>query len=495
LLNQTEQLRERVAAATDAKKKSRLGQFLTPASIARFMASLFRPATGLHCRLLDPGAGIGSLSVAFLERCRAGELCFDGIQVDAFEVDESIAHHLRQTLDESMASPGVSARVVVDDFIAAAVRSLSGDLFSDPLRPYSHVIMNPPYRKVRNDSPHRVALRQVGIETVNLYSAFVALSLALLAPHGQLVAILPRSFCNGPYYRPFREFLLARAAIQRIHLFGRRDRAFRSDSVLQENLVILMERDGVQSDVDISFSTDDSFADVVSHTCPFEEVVRAADGDRFIHIPSAEKGGGSGLPSFARFSLEDIDIQVSTGPVVDFRLREYLQRMPVGDSAPLLYPGHFAGSSIAWPLPGFRKANAIACNSVTDKWLYPNGFYTVVRRLSAKEERRRIMASVVDPQCFLGAPRIGFENHLNVFHCHKGGLPEALAYGLSSYLNATAVDVCFRRFNGHTQVNATDLRALTYPGRQALQALGEWAMGQPELTQELIDDQLERMAV
>jgi len=105
------------------------------------------------------------------------------------------------------------------------------------------------------------------------------------------------------------------------------------------------------------------------------------------------------------------------------------------------------------------------------------------------------MASVVDPQCFLGAPRIGFENHLNVFHCHKGGLPEALAYGLSSYLNATAVDVCFRRFNGHTQVNATDLRALTYPGRQALQALGEWAMGQPELTQELIDDQLERMAV
>lgn len=495
MLNQTEQLRERVAATTDAKKKSRLGQFLTPASIARFMASLFRPTAEVHCRLLDPGAGIGSLAVAFLERCQAGELRFNDIQVDAFEVDESIAHHLSQTLSESGIHPGVSTRVVVDDFIAAAVRSLSGDLFSEPLRPYSHVIMNPPYRKVRNDSPHRVALRQVGIETVNLYSAFVALSLALLAPHGQLVAILPRSFCNGPYYRPFREFLLARAAIQRIHLFGRRDRAFRSDSVLQENLVILLERDGVQGDVEISLSTDDSFADMVSHTCSFDDVVQAADGNRFIHIPSVEEGEGSGLPSFARFSLEDIDIQVSTGPVVDFRLREYLQPMPIGNSAPLLYPGHFAGNSIAWPLLGFRKPNAIECNGFTYKWLYPSGFYTVVRRLSAKEERRRIVANVVDPQCFLGAPRIGFENHLNVFHCHKGGLSEALAYGLASYLNATAVDVCFRRFNGHTQVNATDLRALAYPGRETLLVLGEWAMGQRELTQDLIDDQLERMAV
>ena len=60
---------------------------------------------------------------------------------------------------------------------------------------------------------------------------------------------------------------------------------------------------------------------------------------------------------------------------------------------------------------------------------------------------------------------LGFENHLNVFHEDKRGLPENLAHGLAAFLNTTAVDDHFRRFNGHTQVNATDLRLMKYPSR------------------------------
>ena len=56
------------------------------------------------------------------------------------------------------------------------------------------------------------------------------------------------------------------------------------------------------------------------------------------------------------------------------------------------------------------------------------------------------------------------------------------------YLNTTAVDEYFRRFNGHTQVNATDLRLIKFPSRDVLAKLGEWAKQQPELSQRLIDD-------
>ena len=103
-----------------------------------------------------------------------------------------------------------------------------------------------------------------------------------------------------------------------------------------------------------------------------------------------------------------------------------------------------------------KKADAIHRNAETEKWLYPTGFYCVVRRFSSKEENRRIVASVVHPGAFADAEVLGFENHLNVFHEGKQGLPEALAYGLAVFLNTTAVDENFRRFNGHTQVNATD---------------------------------------
>jgi len=84
---------------------------------------------------------------------------------------------------------------------------------------------------------------------------------------------------------------------------------------------------------------------------------------------------------------------------------------------------------------------------------------------------------------------LGFENHLNVFHEEKHGMAEALAYGLAAYLNSTAVDESFRRFNGHTQVNATDLRLLRYPNRTTLMTLGAWAKEQTGFSQVMIDEQ------
>jgi hypothetical protein len=164
--------------------------------------------------------------------------------------------------------------------------------------------------------------------------------------------------------------------------------------------------------------------------------------------------------------------------------------MPSEGNVPLLYPGHFSCSGTTWPIKDMKKPNAIERNADTEKWLYPNGFYCVVRRFSSKEEKRRIVASVVEPSAFGNIPVLGFENHLNLFHEGKRGLPEALARGLAVFLNTTAVDENFRRFNGHTQVNATDLRLMKYPDRETLIKFGEWAAQQGTLTQDHIDAKL-----
>jgi len=97
--------------------------------------------------------------------------------------------------------------------------------------------------------------------------------------------------------------------------------------------------------------------------------------------------------------------------VVDFRLQDHIQPDPGPGNVPLLYPGHFKGQDTLWPKQGIKRGNAISLNAETMKWLYPTGFYTVARRFSSKEERRRIVASVVKPEAFPGAPMLGFENH------------------------------------------------------------------------------------
>lgn len=384
------------------------------------------------------------------------------------------------------------ARIIAGDYIEL---STGADLFVDvPPADYTHVILNPPYKKIGSQSPHRLALRRVGIETVNLYSAFLALAVAQAAPGGQVVAIVPRSFCNGPYYRPFREFILERAAIRHLHLFESRSSAFKDDQVLQENLIIRLERGGAQGAVTVSTSADDSFVDLVSHEHPFERIVFPDDAGRFIHVPTSPEHNLIDRSPVIGSSLAGLGIKVSTGPVIDFRMREHLADMPGPDTVPLLYPAHFGGGSLTWPIPDMKKANAIRRNDDTERWLYPNAFYCVVRRFSSKEEKRRIVASVVDPAAFGDAPVVGIENHLNVFHENRHGLPEALAHGLAVYLNSTAVDEHFRRFNGHTQVNATDLRQMKYPDRAALIRLGEWAMGRRSLSQEQIDAKLADLA-
>ncbi len=486
LLDQADAVRREIAPGLALERKSKLGQFMTPSTVARFMASLFPAATLRTCRLLDAGAGIGALSCAFLDRWTTGEgFDFQNAELQAYEIDDELRAHLEKTLATYASKLALTCNVSSGDFIwEAACKNFRG------MRLFSHVILNPPYRKINSNSQHRLILRRAGIETVNLYSAFVGLALLLMEDGGQLVAIIPRSFCNGPYYRPFREFLLSRSALRHIHIFGSRSKAFKDDDVLQENVIIRLERAAPQRNVTISSSTDDTFTDIVTHEHPFDRIVFAADAEKFIHVPTSPDPSAVELSTCIRFSLSDLGVSVSTGPVVDFRLQDHIRQNPVAGSVPLLYPGHFDAHSTQWPKHGMKRGNAIELNASTKKWLYPNGTYTVVRRFSAKEERRRIVASVVQPYVFPDAPMLGFENHLNVFHEDKHGLPEDLAHGLAAFLNTTAVDEHFRRFNGHTQVNATDLRLMKYPSRRALTRMGKWVQSQASVTQTALDDQL-----
>ena len=473
----SDEMRQTPNGSRAPNRKAELGQFMTPAHVAQFMASLFSRVDGA-VRLLDAGAGIGSLTTAFVDRWGA-----DSVHVTAYEIDKTLIPGLRNTLAHNG-----NTSLIDRDFILDAVDRIR---LRERESLFTHAILNPPYRKISSDSLQRASLRRVGLETVNLYSAFVGLAIELMAPGGQVVAIIPRSFCNGPYYRPFREWMLERAALDHIHLFHSRTSAFSEDGVLQENVIIKLVRGKRQGKVVITTSNDRSFADLRSHEYSFTEIVHDDDAQKFIHVPTTPAHGSLRNVPLAECSLDEIGLAVSTGPVVDFRLKRFLREQPERGDFPLLYPAHFSSGSLVWPRQS-KKPNALLDCRETRKWLYPNGFYTVVRRFSSKEERRRVVAHVVEPTVF-NAAYVGFENHLNVFHSGKRGIHRDTAYGLSTFLNSTAVDEYFRRFSGHTQVNATDLRVLLYPELTEINRLGQWVHTSGRLAQERIDAQLEAM--
>ena len=470
-----DEIRLALSKSTSNELKAELGQYMTPCSTADFMASLFTPAKLKRCNLLDPGAGIGTLSIAFLNKLPSPS---GKVQATVCEIDSRMRSELTRTLIRFVQT-GTDIQVEGDDFVETAVNWLQ---FS-PGQRFTHVIMNPPYKKISSDSVHRRLLRQVDIETVNLYSAFVALGLKLLLPGGELVAIVPRSFCNGPYYKPFRKMLFDLSAIRHIHLFSSRNKAFKDDNVLQENIIVKLEKDAQQDDVVVSTSTDDTLGDYQERHHAFSEIVLLDDSQKFIHIPTSDVQSRINGIKAIHHTLSDIGVAVSTGPIVDFRVKPDLRMDPTPETVPLLYPVHIGLDANCWPRQNSKKPNAMISNAVTSRFLFPAGFYCVVKRFSAKEERKRITASVVSPDLISPYKTLGFENHLNVFHSGKAGMPKFLAYGLAAYLNATVVDQNFRCFNGHTQVNATDLRQMRYPSKEVLMQLGEWASTQTSFSQ------------
>lgn len=479
--------------------RSALGQFMTPAPISSFMASLFREASSKIIHLLDPGAGVGSLTAAFVEKICQHKKLPERLSIVAYEIDPLLVSYLNSTLKNcrrKCEDAGIEFKYEIfqQDFILSATEILRADLFSSvPSWPqFTHAILNPPYKKIHSDSKHRLLLRSIGVETSNLYTAFLTLAIKMLQKDGELVAIVPRSFCNGPYFKPFRRFLLKTMGLQRIHLFENRDEAFKDDEVLQENLIFHAIKSRMTDKLMISSSTGPELGDMTTFEASGQCIVDKKDTDLVMHIVAShlDQYVIDRMQVFTH-ALSDLKIDVATGPVVDFRLSEYISAKPNGQSVPLIYPAHFKNHYVTWPRLNGRKPNAIADAEEVQKWLFPNGYYTLVRRFSSKEESRRIVAVVHNPES-IPAAKIGFENHINVFHSNHAGLSSDLVKGLAVYLNSTLVDIYFRQFNGHTQVNAADLRMLRYPDIQFLKNLSACVSDDNFPTQEEIDNELER---
>jgi adenine-specific DNA-methyltransferase len=453
------------------------GQFFTPQKLARFMARMFaeRPST-LH--ILDAGAGIGSLSAALVIEASQWVPKPSAITVTAYEIDPTLVEYLHITLDSCQElcrqeKISFSYEIVQDDFIRASVEIIRGSTLFTTHKSFNAAILNPPYKKINTASTTHRLLQKVGIETTNMYTAFLWLAIRLMEPNGELVAITPRSFCNGPYFLPFRKALLETMSINRLHIFDYRDRAFKEDDVLQENVILHATKSRRQGNVIISSSADPDDPYITVRKVDYHQLVYPDDPNVFIHI--VPNGLNQRIGQQARSlltSIDEIGITVSTGKVIDFRAIDFLTERPDAETVPLIYPSNFSQGYIAWPNGQNKKPSAIRLTKETENLLVPAGWYVLVKRFSAKEEKRRIVAAVCDP-ARLNSKFIGIENHLNYYHQNGRGLPPLLAKGLAAFLNSTLVDEYFRQFSGHTQVNAADLRSLKYPSLSQLFALGE----------------------
>ncbi|WP_217132523.1 Eco57I restriction-modification methylase domain-containing protein [Leucobacter chinensis] len=453
LIDRAEARRTAALASIAADSQAALGQYFTPYQAAIIIASLPKLPSGTSVRILDPGAGSGMLSAALIDRLLSDRPDLV-IHVTAVEVDETQNPLLSETLSDIESLGNITTELVSSDFLSWALSTT---------QQFDLVIQNPPYAKLPTGSESQRLLRMAGIDVPNIYAAFLALGIRLLDDGGQQVAITPRSWMNGTYYANFRHEFVKLAGIDAIHTFESRSKVFGDTGVLQEAIVVSSTK-GRHADAISVYTSHDHCAEASCRTVPYTDVVT----DDFIHVPATEADAAAvaWMQQNAHCTLSDLGLTVSTGRVVDFRSRDMLFMEPVEGSWPMVNASHIKQGEAHHPV-GTKKPEWFHTDAVREsKLLVPAGTYVLIKRFSAKEERRRVVAAV-----WQSARAAAFDNKLNFVHKSGAGIDPDVARGLTIFLNSSQLDKYFRVFSGHTQVNATDLRQMRFPSLEQLKEL------------------------
>ena len=473
-------LQKRYEAATTVESRKEKGQVFTPVGVCRYMAGLFTRISD-RGRLLDAGAGIGSLAAAFCERVLTMPPPHR-IEITLYESDPALLslleenmRHCRSTL--AAAGHDLCFTIRNEDFILnSRGRREQRMLFDDDNAgdEFDAIIMNPPYFKTGADSAHALAMGDAFQGQTNIYMMFMAKAAELLRPNGEMVAITPRSYCNGLYFKHFRRWFFSRMALRHVHLFECRRSTF--EDVLQESLITLTHRLGIaghSTTITTSIGKDiPEKLDVL--TLPAATVLDDSSGDMVLRIPaSAEDTAILEAVEAWPDQFAELGLCISTGPVVLFRTREFLLATPDGEQCvPLLEPHNVKAFETVWPVEKRGKPTAFRVGRESLKHLVPTRNYVLLRRFSAKEERRRLTAS-----WFLRAEGtrhyLALENHLNYVYHAERELTDDEVYGLTALFNSALLDRYFRIISGNTQVNATEIRTIPFPTLQRVAAIGQ----------------------
>lgn len=464
LLNQIHQLQLAFASEQTRSSKRSLGQFFTNDIVAAFMSEQIDASGMKHVRILDAGAGAGILGVAAVLRCI--DQGVESVELDVFEIDNRILELLSQNLKLleihcNNNSVSFNYKILHRDFIL--------DEHHDK---YNLCCINPPYFKCTVQSPYHKSTAHLFRGCPNIYASFVAKALSQLEDQGQLVFITPRSFTNGYYFKGFRQYLMDNASFEMFHIFGSREALFKESNVLQENIIVKVVKTPVQNE-NVLISCSKNMLDLGSLNLEVyhQDFLLRKTGNLFIFLP--ENGEQARNVSYIERwgqSFTDNGYFISTGPIVSYRTSQVVRSAdPKFITLPLITSHYLKNMRVVAPKQNIKY---FAFKDDYSKWLIKNSLYVLIKRISSKDDKQRLIVAVSEPSDHDNVECIALENHVNYIGHLNRVLGRDEAYGIAVYLQSEEFEQYYSCLSGNTQINATDIRSIPMPSLSHLKALG-----------------------
>jgi len=436
------------ANSVNQAHKKENGQFFTPIEIAALMGSLSNILDS-KLRVLDPGCGTAVLTCALIEYLINNRFV-KSIEVVVYETDDDIIQFTQKSLNylnEWLKSKEIEFNfsIITNDFVLenASCLAENATLFSEKLEPFDIVISNPPYFKLPINDKRSIAAKTVVNGHPNIYAMFMAISAKLLKENGELIFITPRSYASGSYFKLFREFFFKIIEIDHVHLFVSRKDTFNRDKVLQETVIIKGKRkDKNDPNHKVVISSSQGLKDIQtpeSRTFSQHVLIDIKSNEKILFLPTNDFEEAI-INIFKNWNgnLNKHNIQISTGPVVGFRSKDFIQENYQNGTvflAPLFWLHNVKQMILEWPIPKPSKGQYMRIENESKSILIPNKNYILLRRFSSKDDKRIV--------------------------------------GLCALLNSPLFDTFFRIFNGNVNVSATELREIPLPELASIKEIGD----------------------
>jgi adenine-specific DNA-methyltransferase len=466
--------------------KKENGQFFTPSEIARLMSS-FTKFKNNTVSILDPGCGTAILTCALVEHLITKNNNLQAIELVVYETDKELISYSKKSIEylkewSKTKKIDFNYSLHTADFVIENADCLNenANLFSEKKETFDIIISNPPYFKLPIEDSRAIAAKAVVNGHPNIYAIFMAISAKLLKENGELIFITPRSYASGSYFKLFREYFFKMIEIDNVHLFVSRKDTFNRDKVLQETVIIKGKRkEKTNPNHNVIISSSQGLKDITNpemKSFKQKELIDLASNEKILYLPTSNFDE-SILTVFKNWdgNLNKYNIQISTGPVVAFRSKHYIQDNYENGTvflAPLFWLHNVKQMILEWPIPKPEKGQYIRIENGSKATLIPNKNYILLRRFSTKDDKSRLIAAPYFCN-FIKSDYIGVENKVNYIYRPKGHLDRNEVVGLCALLNSALFDSYFRIFNGNVNVSATELREIPLPPLEIIKAMGD----------------------
>jgi adenine-specific DNA-methyltransferase len=442
----------------DRKKNS---QYFTPYLIGKYMTDIITNiAFKKTIHVLEPSGGTGKLIISFL--LTIIDLNIERVVVDIFEIDCGLIPILNDGLSLVKKMYDQKEKQLIINV------KCKNFLTVDINKKYDIIIGNPPYKKIRKDAVESIKNVELVYGQPNVYGLFIGRGMNLLKENGQLVYLVPRSIFNGKYFGKLREILYEGYSLSFIHSFESRSKVI-NDEILQEIVIIKIEKRTIDN---ISINHSLGIEDIDMKLC--FEVDKSIIWDKYsskIRLPINSKDVALiQKMNSLKYRLSDLEWRFKTGPVVDFRLKEYISyEQGAGDYLPLIWCVNFGNSRISWPILKTKFPQYIAVDAPNSNLLM-RGDYLLVKRFSSKEEDKCLKPNIISSSS-LNFAKFGIENHINYLRVEEQD--KKYIKGLFILLNSSYYNQYFTIINGTTQINVSDLNELPMLEKKHIENIGK----------------------